>query len=55
MAVSCAPFCEQEVTLLEELSSTQLSSKHLEGGLSLVSYFNLSNLVNLAEPQFLHL
>ena len=30
MAVSCLPFCEQEVMLIGEHSSSPLSGKHLE-------------------------
>ena len=41
--------------LTEEFTSTQVSSKHSEGGMSLVSYLTSSNLVKISASQSPHL
>ena len=56
VAMSCSTILGTEETpLTEEVTSTQVSGKHLEAGDALVGYLTSSNLVKLSASLFPHL
>lgn len=52
MAQHCGAIRRTEGPSHRRTHSPQLNSKHLEGGVPLVSYFNSSNFLKLSESQF---